>query len=52
MPYPLKQYAASGITARLFESIANMPEDKKKELLLFIGDQRRHERVPYLMQVS
>ena len=52
MPSFLKKFTASGITARLFELIAEMPEDKKKELLVFIGDQRKYERMPYLMQVS
>ena len=31
MSYPLKQFTASGITAKLFELIADMPENKKKE---------------------
>lgn len=46
-----KQFAASGITARLFEAIGRMTEMQKKELLLLIGEQREHERLPYLMQI-
>lgn len=46
-----KQFSASGITARLFDIIEQMTDPQKKELLLFIGDQRQHERLPYLMEI-
>ena len=46
-----KQFTASGITARLFEVISGMSELQQKELLLLVGDQREHERLPYLMQI-
>lgn len=46
-----KQFTASGLTARLFERIGQMPEQRKKELLILMGDQREYERLPYLMQI-
>lgn len=52
MSLSTQQFSASGITARLFELISGMSEAQKKDLLLLIGDQRRHSRLPYLMQVT
>ena len=46
-----KTFTASGITARLFQLIADLPEEKQKELILLIGDQRKYERTAYIMQV-
>ena len=46
-----KTFTASGITARLFERIAELPEEKQKELMVLIGDQRESERTAYIMQV-
>ena len=46
-----KTFIASGITARLFQLIEELPEEKQQELLVLIGDQRRHLRTAYIMQV-
>lgn len=46
------QFTVSGITARLFQLIQNMPEEKKRELIFFIGDQRKHPRKQYIMSIE
>ena len=46
------QFTVSGITARLFELILEMSEEKQRELFIFIGDQRQYARQPYMMSVE
>lgn len=52
MSSSITNFKVSGLTARLFEIIEQMNEEQKKEILVLIGDQRKHKRKPYLISVS
>lgn len=52
MPPTPTQFTVTGVTARLFEILLEMPKEKQKELIVLVGDQREHTRLPFLMAVT